>query len=160
MGVTAPRWLTHDEGLAWVPIIRGCGYLTDELHRRLRAGFGLTLAEFELLTVLSHAPDRRLRMSQVADNLFHSRSRVTHTTHRLEARGLIRREVFSDSRGRAVVAILTDDGFDLLDRAARAHVEHVRELLFDTADPADIRGAGRAFRAMLVAGGAPVPDAW
>jgi DNA-binding MarR family transcriptional regulator len=93
---------------------------------------------------LSEAPDRRLRMADLADRLHQSRSRLTHTVGRLEAAELVRRtSCTSDKRG--VWAELTDSGFALLEQAAPFHVEGVRENLVDLATPEDFAAVGRVF---------------
>lgn len=82
---------------------------------------------------LSEAPGRTLRMSQLAEQVVHSRSRLTHAVARLERAGLVAREDCPDDR-RGVLCRLTDEGFALLENAAPVHVTGVREHLFDQMD--------------------------
>ncbi len=62
--------------------------------------------------------------------MVNSRSRLTHTVGRLESRGYVRREASPDDR-RGVLCVMTDEGFQVLELAARSHVSGVRENLVD-----------------------------
>ena len=80
--------------------------------------------------VLSEAPEGRLRVFEVADALAWEQSRVSHQLARMQRRGLIAREdCASDARG--AFAVLTAAGRAAIERAAPAHVETVRQLVFD-----------------------------
>jgi DNA-binding MarR family transcriptional regulator len=65
----------------------------------------------------------------------------------MERAGLVRRSR-SDEDGRGIIASLTDQGQDLLVRAAPTHVEGVRDHLVDLADDADLEAVGRVFDAV------------
>ena len=65
--------------------------LMEALDRDLEL-HGLSLGEYEIISMLSEAPDRRLRMSELAAIVVQSRSRLTHTAERLEDRGWVRAE--------------------------------------------------------------------
>lgn len=86
-------------------------------------------------------------MAELAASASQSRSRLSHTCSRLESKGLVRRDNCpGDKRG--VYALLTDEGFSALERAARDHVNTVREYFVDLLDPADLAVIGRAFTAV------------
>jgi DNA-binding MarR family transcriptional regulator len=143
---TGTRWLNSEQQVAWRAYLLGTARLMAQLDDDLRR-FGLGLNDYEILVRLSEAPDRRLRMADLADRLHQSRSRLTHTIGRLEAARLVRRtSCESDKRG--VFAELTDAGFALLEEAAPYHVEGVREYLVDVADPQDFAAVGRVFDAV------------
>lgn len=108
------------------------------LEAQLQADSGMPHAYYELLVRLSEAPERRLRMSALAQAAGSSRSRLSHAVGQLEQRGWVRRESCpSDRRGQ--IALLTDEGFAELERAAPGHVEAVRRLLLDRLTPAQVR---------------------
>ena len=139
--MTAPRWLTPSEQLAWRRTIAGAILLVDHLDRDLRNAHDLTLADYEILVHLSEAEDQRLRMADLADAALVSRSRLTHRVNRLSSRGLAAREACpTDKRG--TFAVLTPDGKALLERAAPTHVESVRTHLIDQLDADDFETLG------------------
>ncbi|MDO5684296.1 MAG: MarR family transcriptional regulator, partial [Propionibacteriaceae bacterium] len=111
---------------------------------------GIDLRDSEILVSLEEAPERRLRMSDLADKVHQSRSRLTHTIARMEKAGLVEREACPSDR-RGVWARLTDTGFELLKDAAPSHVESVRESFVEAVEPEDFRALGRAFEAVLAA---------
>ncbi len=154
----ATYWLSADQQRAWRAYLVGTTLLMDRLERDLRDSHDLSLPEYEILVRLSEAPERRLRMAELASSVKNSRSRITHTIARLERKGLVeRRQCASDGRG--VFAELTDVGHDKLVAAAPAHVASVREGLIDAVAPEDIEAIGRAFTAVatLLETGSPDP---
>jgi DNA-binding MarR family transcriptional regulator len=108
---------------------------------------GISLSEYELISMLSESPDRQMRMSQLAELVVQSRSRVTHTAARLERRGWVRREPAPDD-GRGVLLVLTDEGYAVLDRVAREHVASVRRHLVDVLRPDQFAALGDAMQAV------------
>jgi len=142
--VSEPRWLDDDQQRAWRAYLTGVSRLTERLDRDLREGFGISLPEYEILTRLSEAPCRRIRMAELAASVNQSRSRLSHTIARLEQHGLVAREGCPGDR-RGVFAVLTDAGFALLERAARVHVRGVRAYFVDVVSPEDFAAIGRAF---------------
>jgi DNA-binding MarR family transcriptional regulator len=143
---TGTRWLDSEQQVAWRAYLLGTARLTAKLDDDLRQ-FGLGINDYEILVRLSEAPERRLRMAELADRLHQSRSRLTHTVGRLEAAELVRRtSCKSDKRG--VWAELTDAGFSLLEQAAPYHVDGVRENLVNLASPEDFAAIGRVFDAV------------
>lgn len=144
---TAPRWLDAEQQRVWRTYLLGSARLTEVLDADLRE-FGLDLGEYEILVTLSEAPGRRVRMSELADAVHQSRSRLTHTVSRMESAGLVDRTSCPTDR-RGVWAHLTDAGFELLDTAARTHVRTVRQHFVEAMTPEDYAALGRAFAAVL-----------
>ncbi len=141
------KWLTEDQQRVWLTYLRGVHMLDDYLDRCLR-DFGLSLAEYEIFVALSAADEWRLRMSELAEAVHQSRSRLTHTVSRLEKAGLVERIACPSDR-RGVWAQLTPDGYQLLEKAAPAHVASVRHALVDAVSPEDFEALGRVFGAVL-----------
>ena len=111
------RWLDADQQQAWRAYLVGTTLLMERLDRDLRENHDLSLPEYEILVRLSEAPERMLRMAELADAVKNSRSRITHTIARMEREGLVeRRQCAADGRG--VLAILTDKGYAMLVDAA------------------------------------------
>lgn len=139
---TEPHWLNAEEQEAWRAYLRASRQLEVALDRDLQE-HGLSLAEYEIISMLSEAEGRRLRMSALADIVVQSRSRMTHTAKRLEGRGWVQRVPVQDDR-RGVELVLTDDGWKALDEASRVHVAGVREHLVSPLAPADFQTLGKA----------------
>jgi DNA-binding MarR family transcriptional regulator len=131
------RWLDIEEQQAWRAWLYSTTLLQDRLERDLTHTAGVSTAYYEILVQLSEAPDRRMRMSQLADRCLASRSRLSHAVSRLEERGWVAREICAED-GRGQLAVLTDVGFAALETAAPIHVTSVRENLFDQLSPAQI----------------------
>ena len=144
---TAARWLDADQQRVWRAYLLGSARLAERLDADLRE-FGLDLGEYEILVTLSEAPERRVRMSELADAVHQSRSRLTHTVARMENAGLVDRSSCPTDR-RGVWAHLTDEGFRLLEVAAPTHVEGVRRNFVEAMTAADYAAVGRAFDAVL-----------
>jgi DNA-binding MarR family transcriptional regulator len=141
-----PKWLDAQEQDVWREYLRGSRLLEAALDHDLQA-HGLQLSEYEILSMLSEQPDRRLRMSVIAGLVVQSRSRLTHTAGRLENRGWVRREPCVGDR-RGVELVLTDTGFAEITRMAPTHVGSVRANLLDHLSREDLLGLGRAMTAI------------
>jgi DNA-binding MarR family transcriptional regulator len=131
------RWLSAGEQRAWRAYLDGNQQLLGQLNRDLQQSSGLTLAEYRILVLLSEAAERSLRMSELADGILSSRSRLTHQIRRMERQGLVRRVSCVDD-GRGVLAELTDAGMRALERAAPAHVAAVRANFIDLMTPEQV----------------------
>jgi DNA-binding MarR family transcriptional regulator len=141
------RWLDDEEQGAWLSLLEGWNRLAHRLDRDLKAAHDITLDDYEILAFLSFAPENRLRMSELADKLLVSRSRLTYRIDRLEQPGLVARRRCTQD-GRSIWAELTDEGRALLEEAAPAHVTAVRELLIDRFDREEWLRVGERFAAV------------
>lgn len=141
------EWLTAAQQRIWRDFLAGVSRINERLDTELRP-FGLDLGEYEILVNLSEAEQLEMRMSELADKVRQSRSRLTHTVARMEAKGLILRKSCPQDR-RGVIAVLTANGLTLLKQAAPYHVASVREVLVDVVDPDDFEALGRAMQAVL-----------
>ena len=129
-----PRWLTDDEHRVWRYYLHATTLLEDHLDRQLQRDAGMPHIYYGLLVGLAEAPQRRLRMTELAMKSKITRSRLSHAIARLEKSGWVRREDCpSDKRGQ--FAVLTDQGFEVLERTAPGHVTAVRQALFERLTP-------------------------
>jgi DNA-binding MarR family transcriptional regulator len=135
--VAETRWLDDEEQRTWRSFLAASRVFWDRVERQLQQGAGIPHAYYEILVQLSEAPDRTLRMSQLAANSLSSRSRLSHAVARMEDYGWIRRLPFPNDR-RGALAQLTEEGWARLEAAAPGHVEEVRSLLFDALTPAQV----------------------
>ncbi len=144
----ATHWLSADEMRAWLAFWEATRLVDDALERDLQQHSGLSHGEYQILAMLSQAPEQRLRMSALADVVLVSRSRLTYQVTQLEKAGLVRRvECLSDKRG--AVAELTGQGMAVLRTAAPGHVAAVRRVFFDRLTPAQVTALGDALAAIV-----------
>ncbi len=140
---------SHDPRLAaWNTFLRAHSRVVRELERELQAEQELALTDYDVLVQLAAAPDRRLRMSELADRLLLSRSGVTRLVDRLVADGLLER-VTCESDRRGQWAALTDAGYDRLRRASPTHLRGVAAYFLDRLSPDDLASLERMLAGVL-----------
>jgi len=87
----------HEQRLdAFVLLVTANAKLTRTLSRELEDDCGIPLTWFEVLIRLAQAPDRHLRLTDLAGSLMLSSSGTTRLVDRIEAAGLIRRVACPD----------------------------------------------------------------
>jgi DNA-binding MarR family transcriptional regulator len=123
-------WLNPAEQQAWQGFLSLNRLVFAELEAQLQSQCGMPLAYYAILVTLSNAPDRTLRMGELARQLHAAPSSISHAMTRLESKALIERRNDPSDR-RAQLAVLTDDGAETLAAAAPGHVTAVRENLID-----------------------------
>ncbi len=136
------RWLTDAEQRSWRAMLRGTRLLEVALDAALRTA-GLQLSEYEVISMLSEATGRRLRMSDLAARVVQSRSRLTHTAARLEKRGWVLRQACVDDK-RGVELLLTEAGSEVIVEMARIHLQSVRDNVIDIMTPEQFQALGDA----------------
>ncbi|WP_022908731.1 MarR family winged helix-turn-helix transcriptional regulator [Aestuariimicrobium kwangyangense] len=129
-----PRWLDADEQRAWLALARLLVRLPALLSAQLQHDSDLTHFEYTVLTCLSEADDRTLRMSELAQLSEGSLSRLSQVVGKLEQRGWVIRRRSRDDR-RAILATLTDAGMEAVVAAAPGHVNAVHQLVIDPLTP-------------------------
>ncbi|MBB5154128.1 MarR family winged helix-turn-helix transcriptional regulator [Saccharopolyspora phatthalungensis] len=132
------QWLDDCESASWRAYIVGSALLEYRLNRELQLAHGLSIADYEILVRLSEQPDQQMRMSELANEIAHSKSRISHQIRRLESAKLVRRDE-CPSDGRGVLAVLTEKGLAKLREAAPTHVEGVREHMIDLLTPEELK---------------------
>lgn len=137
------RWLTEHEQQLWRGWIATSMLLPDRLSRDLQEQHGLTGTDYQILVELSESPDRRMRMSVLADHTLMSRSRLSHQIDRMARAGLVARQECPQD-GRGMFAVLTERGWQTLVAAAPDHVESVRRHLLDQLTPEEFEAFGTA----------------
>jgi DNA-binding MarR family transcriptional regulator len=132
---------TATELEAWRSFLRAHARLARVLEAELVAEHPITLGAYDVLVQLAEAPDRRLRMAELADAVLLSRSGVTRLVDRLEVAGMVTRERFGGD-GRGVVAVITTKGVDTLRAAARTHLAGVVRHFVDHMSPDELTSLG------------------
>jgi DNA-binding MarR family transcriptional regulator len=139
------RWLTKEQQAHWRSWLTASTVLREQLSRELQDLHGLTMTDYEILVRLSECETNAIRMSDLATLTLLSRSRLSHQIDRMEAAGLVSREVCPDDR-RGQLAILTPAGVKALETAAPDHVEGVRKHFVDVLTDAEYKALGSAAR--------------
>src|SRR5438045_2314296 len=130
---------------AWRSFLTAHARITRRLDEELQAAHGLSLAEYDALLQIAHAPGRRVRMNVLAERVILSRSGITRLVDRLEAAGSVERMACStDARGQE--AVLTPVGLDRLRVAAATHLDGVRRYFLDRLDADDLAGLEASLR--------------
>ena len=135
------EWLSDQQQASWRPFVALLLRLPAVLDAQLQKDAGITQFDYLVLSGLSEAPNRTLRMSELAATASSSLSRLSHVVSRLEARGWVRREACPGD-GRFINAVLTDDGWAKVVATAPGHVAAVRRLLIDVLTPEQLRELG------------------
>jgi DNA-binding MarR family transcriptional regulator len=112
--------------LAWRRFLRAHALVTRRLEGDLLAEQRMPLASYDVLVQLVEAPERRLRMSELAERVLLSRSGLTRLVDRLEREGLVRREA-CDEDARGLFTVLTDHGLTRLREASPVHLHGIAE---------------------------------
>ena len=132
---TTPRWLNPAEMKAWRQYIIASRRLLEALDFDLE-GHELSMADYEVLAQLSDAPDRKMRMSELAEVAMLSRSRLSHRIKVMEKAGWVKREACPvDKRG--YFAVMTPKGWKAIVAAAPDHVDSVRARFLDHVNKED-----------------------
>jgi DNA-binding MarR family transcriptional regulator len=122
---------------AWTELSEATAMVRSAVNRALIQGAGLSLAENLVLCHVAMAPDGRLRMVEIADQLGLAKSAVTKTVDRLEGRGWVARRRNEEDR-RTVHATLTPAGAEMFRRAQPVFVSAVSGQLCGPLSPAEL----------------------
>lgn len=140
-------WLQEEEQEAWRDFLYGVHRVLEHLDHSLQEAHGIPLTDYEILVFLSEAEGRQLRMSEIADHVLVSRSRLTYRVDRLVEQGYVVRTEAPDDR-RGLYASLTDKGMDILTEAAVTHVADVRTHLLDHLPAEDLPAFARVWKSV------------
>ena len=140
---TAPQWLNPDEMKAWRQYIITSRRLLEALDTDL-GDHDLSMPDYEILAQLSDAPDRRMRMSELADIALLSRSRLSHRMKVMEKAGWVKREACPDDK-RGYFAVMTPKGWKAIVAAAPDHVDSVRTRFVDHLSKVDQQNLSEIF---------------
>lgn len=142
------RWLDSQEQRTWLSFVSATRLLFAELERDLQRDADMPFSYYLILAILSDMPERAMRMSELAEVLQISASRLSHAFSRLEENGWVEREHCPSDR-RGWIGVLTDEGLAVLEKTAPAHVESVRRHLFDQLTSEQIVQLGEISDALL-----------
>jgi DNA-binding MarR family transcriptional regulator len=154
-----PRWLDADEQQDWYAFAYLMTLLPGALEAQMQREAGIPQFDYMVLSALSMAPGRTLRMSTLAHYTGSTLSRLSNVATRLEKRGWIQRRPDPED-GRSTLAALTDAGAAKVEEAAPGHVAEVRRLIFDPLTRTQQRQLRTISHRILGALQAPPPPGW
>jgi DNA-binding MarR family transcriptional regulator len=137
-----PPQLSPTELAAYFAFTEVSSLLRHAVEKQLREVGKLSYVQFQVLARLRDAPDGSQRMTDLADDLVHSRSGLTYQAQLLEERGLVTRAPSPDDE-RSTIASITDEGRDVLAKVFPGHIEVVSSLLFESLADDDIEVLAR-----------------
>lgn len=129
----------------WRHFLRAHALVVRALEAELLAEQDLPLAWYDVLVQLAEAPDRRLRMTELADRVLLSRSGLTRLVDRLVKAGLVRRSPVADD-ARGTYTVLTADGLQRLRTATPVHLRGIAEHMTNRLDIDELGALGAALR--------------
>lgn len=136
---TESRRPSARELAVWRSFLQAHATLVRRLEADLMAEHDMPLATYDVLVQLVEAPERRLRMTELAQRVLLSRSGLTRLVDRLEREELVRREA-CDTDARGTFAVLTDAGYARLKAATPTHLRGVAEYALDRLSPEELDG--------------------
>jgi DNA-binding MarR family transcriptional regulator len=142
-GMTDVQPLSPTEEELWRAVMRMVKVIPRHLDSDLVRGAGLTASEYTTIMHLSEAPNRELRMADLANATDLSASRMTRLVDDLQSRGLVTKTA-SSSDARGNVARLTPRGMNKLKSAWPVHLASVRSRFFDHIDAKSVAGVAKA----------------
>lgn len=137
------RWLDDEEMRAWRSYITVSVDLMKALEADV-APFGIDMGDYQLLAMISEAPDGRIRLCDLADALRLTRGGLTRRLKGVESAGLVERVLDADDR-RVTYVRLSRRGWALLRKMAPVHLRSVRRLMIDNLTRREIEAIGNAF---------------
>lgn len=139
--------LTDDEEAAWRALAKVVIVLPRLFDAALLRRENLTHSEYLVLALLSEAPDRSLRMSELTAGMPITPSGLTRLVERLERQAMVTRHK-SAGDGRSQIAALTDAGLERLRTAWPAHLDDVRRIVIANLGELDLPTLTRALTAI------------
>lgn len=147
MESSLPGFTSHEDA-AWRGLVSVRFKLFAHLERELQKRSGLSDADFSVLFRLWEAPDGRLRLGELGEQLDWAKSRLSKQISRMASRGLVIRETcITDARG--AFAALTPAGREAIEAASPPHLLDVRHWFIDALTDEQIDSLAMASAAIL-----------
>lgn len=144
------RWLDEEELEAFSSLMHVNLQLINKLDRQLRKDAGISFYDYSVLSRLSEAPERTMRMSDLGAITGGSLSRLSQVVTRLEKNGWVERQTDPED-GRFTVAVLTEEGWEMVLDTAPGHVDAARRLVVDRLNRSQIRQLAQINQRILAA---------
>lgn len=141
------RWLDREESEAWRALWSMMTWLPAGLDSQLRADAGLSLPEYHALSQISEAPDRTMRLSELASITNMTLSHLSRVMSRMVNAGWVTRQP-DPADGRYTLGSLTEAGWQKVVEAAPGHVQAVRRTVFDQLNAEQVRSLAKISQAV------------
>ena len=146
---------------AWVRLLRSHAALVRLFNAQLVADHGLTINDYEVLLLLSHADEARMCRTDLAERIQLTPSGVTRLLDGLERAGLVEKAECASDR-RVSYAVLTAAGRERLAAASPSHLTAIDALFGERFTPEELDSLGELLGRLPGSGGPPAcapPDA-
>jgi DNA-binding MarR family transcriptional regulator len=143
--------LSKAHNLAWRKFLTVHVILIEQIERDLAQAKLPALSWYDVLFALSAAPDRKLRLNELAQAVLLSRSNLTRLVDRLEVAGLICREACEIDR-RGAFAMITEEGIAMLDRMWSVYGRGIERYFACHLDPTEVKLLVKILDRMIVRG--------
>ena len=140
--------LSARELSVWRTFLRAHASITRQMEHDLAEQHMLPLPSYDVLRQLAESPQRRLRMTDLAERVLLSRSGLTRLVDRLSAEGLVARESCPDD-ARGTFTVITEAGLARLREAAPTHLRGIEEYVTRRLSPVELDALGRLLRKLL-----------
>ncbi len=141
-------WLDDREQAAWRGFLAVQNRVGAQLRRSLQRDSGLSDSDYDVLVHLAEAPQDRLRIFELGQELAWEKSRLSHQIRRMVDRGLVARQE-CDTDGRGAFVVLTPAGRRSIRLAVPHHIAEVRRVFVDALSPAQLDVLTEINRAIL-----------
>ena len=142
--------LSEQNLAAWRNFLKAHAVVVDRIDHDLVAAERLPLSSYDVLIELYEAPERRLRMHELAERVVLSRSGLTRLVDRLEAEGFLRRDRSATDR-RGAYAVITEQGIAALRRAWPIYAQAISKYFAQWLSPQEAQVLESAFERILQA---------
>jgi DNA-binding MarR family transcriptional regulator len=146
----APPIISAERMRAWRSFLEAHARVVDALARELKEVEDLPLPWYDVLVQLHEAPQRRLRMQELAEAVVLSKTGLTRLVDRMERAGLVVREPCPDDR-RGTYAELTDAGYERLRQTAPTHLRGIDAHFTSLIDAAEAETLARVLERITAA---------
>lgn len=133
---------------AWKAFLKAHRAVIDRIENDLEKADAVPLTSYDVLLELSRAPERKLRMSELAAQVVLSRSGLTRLVDRLEKEGLLGREDDPNDR-RGTQAILTQKGFEALKQAWPTYAQGINQYFANLISDQEARIIAKALEKLI-----------
>jgi DNA-binding MarR family transcriptional regulator len=137
-----------DPVAAWRAVLLAQSRAVRAIERDMEAAGAIPLGWYDVLLELNAAPDRQLRMQDLAGRVVLSRTRVSRIVSELEQEALVERQADPDD-GRAALATITPAGRAALKRAVPVYLAGIEEHFNRYLSPADRRAVATALQRVI-----------